>query len=81
VLLFVLTATAETRDVCPSDEGTAEWIPRDEVDRLDLVEDLPTLLPRVLGMEPDDPPFYALYTYDRDDQLVITFALTNSWPG
>jgi 8-oxo-dGTP diphosphatase len=81
VFLFVFTATADRRDVCASEEGTPQWIPRGEVDRLDLVEDLPTLLPRVLTMQPDDPPFYALYTYGEDDDLVVTFASTDLWSG
>jgi 8-oxo-dGTP diphosphatase len=73
VLLFVFTAMAATREVLASEEGTPEWVPLDEIDRLDLVEDLPLLLPRVLAMGPDEPPFYALYTYDGNDELVVTF--------
>ncbi|MGD8244009.1 MAG: 8-oxo-dGTP diphosphatase [Anaerolineae bacterium] len=74
VFLFVFTAVALTRHVRASEEGTPEWIPRGGVARLDLVEDLPALLPRVLAMATNDPPFYALYTYDEEDELVITFA-------
>jgi 8-oxo-dGTP diphosphatase len=74
VLLFVFSATAAAREVRASEEGTPEWIGWREIERLDLVEDLPVLLPRVLAMGPDDPPFYALYTYDEDDELVITFS-------
>lgn len=74
VLVFVFTATATTREVRPWDEGALAWVPRDELGELDLVEDLPVLLPRVLAMGSDDPPFFALYTYDEDDQLVVTFS-------
>ena len=56
-----------------SEEGKPEWVPLDEIDRLDLVDDLPVLLSRVLAMGPNDPPFYALYTYDGNDELVVTF--------
>jgi 8-oxo-dGTP diphosphatase len=80
VLLFVFTARAATRDVRPSREGIPEWIPRDRIDRLDLVEDLPVLLPRVLTMGSGDSPFYALYTYDEDDQLSVTLAETDTGP-
>jgi 8-oxo-dGTP diphosphatase len=73
ILVFVFTATAITRDVQPSDEGVPEWIPRDRLPELELVEDLPTLLPRVLEMEASDPPFFAHYSYDEQDRLVITF--------
>lgn len=81
VLLFVFSATAATRDVRASEEGTPEWIARDQLQQLDLVEDLPLLMPLVFGMEPGDPPFYALYTYDEDDQLVVTLAQASAGPG
>ena len=73
ILVFVFTAAAEGRDVRPSEEGTPEWIPVDAVEDLDVVEDLPILLPRVLSMGPDEPPFSALYTYDEDGKLVVTY--------
>lgn len=78
ILLFVFTAKAKDRGVRRSAEGTPEWVPLDDVDQLDLVEDLPILLPRVLSMDSDDPPFFALYTYDQDDRLVVDFAPTTS---
>lgn len=74
ILMFVFTAAADSREVRPSDEGRPEWIPQDEVEALDLVEDLPILLPKVLSMAPDAPPFYGLYTYDGDGQLVASFS-------
>jgi len=74
VLLFVFTARANERNVLASDEGQPEWVRRDQVYKLNLVEDLPILLPRVLAMGPDEPPFFAVYAYDEDDQLVMSFA-------
>lgn len=73
ILVFVFTATAITRDVQSSDEGTLEWIPRDRLPGLELVEDLPTLLPRVLAMGTNEPLFFAHYSYDEQDRLVMTF--------
>ena len=74
ILVFVFTARALGREVAPSHEGTLEWIRQDQVTTVDLVEDLPQLLPRVLAMRPDEPPFFARYHYDEQDRLVITFA-------
>jgi len=71
--LFVFTATAHSREVIPSTEGTLEWIPIDKIAALDLVEDLPILLPRVLAMKPDDPCFSARYSYDAEGKLVMEF--------
>ncbi len=78
ILIFVFTAVADNRGVQPSPEGTPEWIPLGQIDGLDLVEDLPLLLPRILAMEPDDPPFFALYTYDEDDRLSVTHGSPNA---
>ncbi len=71
VMIFVFTARALSRQVRPSSEGTPVWVRRDGWSDLELVEDLPVLLPRVLGMGPDDPPFFGHYTYDENDQLVV----------
>jgi len=71
--LFVFTATALERAVRPSVEGALEWIPAHRIAELDTVEDLPTLLPRVLAMKTDIPCFSARYTYDADDKLLIEF--------
>jgi len=73
VVLFVFTARALGREVRPSSEGTPVWVRRDRIGELDLVEDLPVLLPRVLEMGPQDPPLFALYTYDDRDRLVVAF--------
>jgi 8-oxo-dGTP diphosphatase len=73
IIVFVFTAAASARDVRPSEEGTLEWVARDRLGQLDLVEDLPTLLPRVLAMGPDEPPFFAHYRYDERDELAIIF--------
>ncbi len=75
VLLFIFTAEAESKAVHESEEGKPEWVPRELVHELDLVEDLRILLPRVLSMGPNAAPFFALYAYDEDDQLTVTFPL------
>ncbi len=73
VLLFVFTARATDQRVRASEEGEAEWVALDKVYDLDLVEDLPILLPRVLSMGPKSAPFFAAYGYDEQDQLTVTF--------
>ncbi len=79
IILLVFTAAAADRAVRPSTEGTLEWVRQDRIRELDLVQDLPELVPRVLAMGPCDAPFFARYHYDKQDKLVITFA--NSHPG
>jgi len=72
--LFIFTATAARRDAALSPEGTLEWIPFDRIHELGLVEDLATLLPKVLAMSDDDLPFFGRYWYDEDARLRIEFA-------
>lgn len=74
ILLFVFTARAPTRAVRPSAEGTLEWVPLSKLGEYELVEDLPELLPRVLGLAEDAPPLCGCYTYNDADRLVITWA-------
>ncbi len=69
----MFTAQALGRDARPSPEGTLEWVKQDQLNTLDLVEDLPELLPKVLAMRPNDTPFFARYHYDEHERLVITF--------
>jgi 8-oxo-dGTP diphosphatase len=71
IMVFVFAARAEGRQVTPSDEGRLEWVARDRLASLDLVEDLPALIPRALDAPPNATPFFGLYTYDEADRLVI----------
>ena len=58
-------------DIKDSIEGALEWVGKDAALDLDLVEDIPTLLPKVLAVESGDAPLWAHYSYDEKDQLVI----------
>lgn len=74
ILLFVYTAISdsrETREDCP--EGQLEWIAKDQVFELDLVEDLPVLLAKIFAMESDQPPMSAHVSYDAVDNIVLHF--------
>jgi 8-oxo-dGTP diphosphatase len=65
------------RGECPelnlkkSSEGTPLWVSVNELNTLPLVEDLYTLLPKVLSLEKFDPPISILYQYDQNDRLKI----------
>jgi 8-oxo-dGTP diphosphatase len=73
IMLFVFTATSRSGDPISSEEGLPEWIARDQLAQIDLVEDLPAILPRALDLPPDAPPFFAHYHYDEQERLVINF--------
>ncbi len=57
-----------------SKEGTLDWVDPVNLTNLPLVEDLFQLLPRVLSVKAGDPPIFAQYHYDKQDQLVVEFA-------
>lgn len=74
VIVFVFSAEYASGEPLPSEEGALEWITRDRLDALPLVDDLPFLLPRILDAAPGDPPFFAHTRYDAHEHLVIEFA-------
>jgi 8-oxo-dGTP diphosphatase len=73
ISMFVFTAAVEERAGLTSPDGLLAWVPFDRILELDLVEDLPILLPRVLSMG-SAPPFFGQYAYDADRRLQIRFA-------
>ena len=74
VLFFVFTASAASKQVVPTHDGRLEWIDVRNLPFAEMVEDLPVILPLVLAMGPADPPFFATYSYDADNRLVISFS-------
>jgi len=73
ISLFVFLAESETRATVDSEEGTLEWVPLDEIESRDLVEDVAIILPRILALKPGDPPLFVHVSYDADDQIVLRF--------
>jgi len=64
VLLFVFTGPAPSGEARPSEEGTLHWIPKDHALKLELVSDLPWLLPKLWSLPASSPPFFAHYFED-----------------
>ncbi|RPJ51017.1 MAG: NUDIX domain-containing protein [Chloroflexi bacterium] len=75
--LFVFRGEFAGEELIESHEGQLEWIPADLLEDYPLVEDLKTLLPRILRLQPGDPPFSALYDYDEQEKMRIHFAGTS----
>ncbi len=73
ITLFVFTAVSEHKDVVANVEGTLHWVPREDVVTLDLVEDLPTLLPRLFAMQDGDAPLFVHVSYDEHDRIRMRF--------
>jgi 8-oxo-dGTP diphosphatase len=77
IMLFVYTAVADTRDVIQDTaEGTLEWIPKSKILDIDLVEDLPYLIPRVLDMDDNQAPLHVHVSYNTADEIQLRFKET-----
>jgi 8-oxo-dGTP diphosphatase len=74
VLFFVFTAIAPGKQVVPTPEGSLEWCRAQSLPFAEMVEDLRVILPVVLAMGPADPPFFAAYSYDANNRLVVYFS-------
>jgi 8-oxo-dGTP diphosphatase len=72
IVMYVFSAQTDSREITvTTEEGTLEWIPVSRVADLDVVEDLPIVLPRILAMSPDSQPYLAHVSYDAQDNIVI----------
>lgn len=73
IQMHVFRGDAPLGELKPSIEGALEWVDFAKVQNLDLVEDIPTLLPKVLAMQPSDAPLWGFYQYDADGELSMRF--------
>lgn len=73
ILFYVFKAKCIVGEVRPSAEGELAWFTLNQALKLNLVEDLYTLLPLVMRHRPNEKPFWGLYSYDEEDQLIMRF--------
>lgn len=66
-------ATGSNQLLRSSAEGALQWVPVAQIPALPMVEDIPTLLPKVLQVEPGGEPLWGLYTYGTDGKLHMEF--------
>lgn len=73
IVMWVFRGEAPEGELKASKEGTLEWVARERLGELPMVEDIPTLLPKVLAMQPGDAPLWGLYIYDEAGELTMGF--------
>ena len=73
ICLFVFCGENVRGEIKASEEGSVEWVKKDAVLHLPVVEDLPVLLDRIHLMQRGDPPFSARSYYDENDKLKVVF--------
>jgi 8-oxo-dGTP diphosphatase len=74
IALYFFTADCPEGEPIPSKEGTAEWIPFEQIGALPVVEDLPVLVSKIRTMKRGDSPFSARSYYDDQERLIVEFA-------
>ncbi|MBL8050042.1 MAG: NUDIX domain-containing protein [Anaerolineales bacterium] len=72
VCLFVICGENAQGEITESNEGKAEWVKKEAVLHLPVVEDLPILIERIHSMNQNDPPFSARSFYE-DEKLKVVF--------
>ena len=73
IAFFVFKAEGLNGNQHDSPEGTLRWFALDEIHQVPLVEDVPTLVGKVSRFQTGSPPFWGLYRYDANNQLVMSF--------
>ena len=69
--LYIFVGSIPAGDIQSSEEGEPLWVPVKSVNDFDLVEDLPTIIPRALDSFQTGVPFSAIYHYDNSGNLDI----------
>jgi 8-oxo-dGTP diphosphatase len=73
ICLFVFCGENARNEIRPSGEGAIEWVNKEAISRLPVVEDLPVFIGRIHSMKRGDPPFSARSYYDENDKLNVVF--------
>lgn len=74
ICLYVFCGENERGEIKASKEGAVEWVRKEAVRHLPVVEDLPILLDRIHLMNRSDPPFSARSFYDLEGKLQVLFS-------
>lgn len=69
--MYVFRGSASDGELKPSSEGETKWIPYDQIQTLQTVEDLSILIPRIMEINKEDQPLSIQYSYDNNKKLVV----------
>jgi 8-oxo-dGTP diphosphatase len=78
ICLFVFCGENSKGEIKASEEGSVEWVRKEAVLSLPVVEDLPVLLDQIHKMQRGDPPFAARSYYDEHEKLKVVFTYTST---
>lgn len=66
IVMWVFRGRAGEGELKESAEGSLEWVNREGIEALDLVVDLPVLIPQVFSLNEGDSPIWGHYWYEED---------------
>jgi 8-oxo-dGTP diphosphatase len=72
--LYVFVGVTDGKTASGGREGDPVWVDLARLDKDELVEDLPALIPRALASYRGGVPFSGLYTYDASGALTARFS-------
>ena len=73
ILLFVFTGSEINGDLLPSEEGTLHWVNIDLLETLQVVEDVPELVHKVVNFRKDRKLFFGKYEYDEEGNRITNW--------
>jgi len=73
IIFFVFKAKGLEGEIKVTSEGELAWFTFNQALKLEMVEDLYTLLPLVMRHRPNEKAFWGNYRYDERDQLIMHF--------
>jgi 8-oxo-dGTP diphosphatase len=71
IMLFVMTGSKAKGTVNDSEEGSLHWVSVNELSEIQVVEDIPELIERILVDKPKI--FHAHYGYDENGKRITSF--------
>jgi len=71
--VFIFRGESSAEQPISSNEGLIEWVEKAQLLQMPLVEDLPTILPKILDMKPGELPFFFHSSYNEHGNIVVTF--------
>jgi 8-oxo-dGTP diphosphatase len=71
ICLFVFCGANPQGELKASVEGTVEWVRKEALPQLPVVEDLPFLLERIDRMKQGDPPFFGRSFYENEKIRIL----------
>ncbi|NLV74526.1 MAG: NUDIX domain-containing protein [Chloroflexi bacterium] len=80
IMVFVYLGEAPTCEVTPSGEGTLEWHALDALPWDEMVADMPSLVPQVLNLAPDEL-LYGHYTQGENGEVVFRYMAVRGLDG